>query len=414
MILSDPEVQAALQQDLEDYKRTQALSPSTWLDSFTGNQGPQMAYRNADAVIARKYRSQGDDMGYNVGWDGEVQKQNHPMLTAGLIAAGMLAPGIGQAISGMGGGGAGAAGLGAEGAFSMGTGAGIGADVGGELAGSLLAGGGAAGSGVAAGLAGVEGGGFGLPASAVAGLPSSGIASEVGGAFDAAGNFAGPSSVSGLNGASKTSSIMNRLLHRGDGSDFGIDDAAKLLGSFAQSGASNRSFGAGLQQNSDRLALQGQSDYDRFRLQGQSDYDSLRQKALEDKFNQDIQAATNNRTAESDAWKKLLHTSYILGGGQKNFPQVSPFQGSGLGAPEPGMVQGANTLQGQLLARLAPGGNLQPPDQFVPSPMFQPTPMFKPTPVSQFSSPGVGENIANYGALGLTGLGVANKIFDWF
>lgn len=195
---------------------------------------------------------------------------------------------------------------------------------------------------------------------------------------------------SGTNPGSFLQKLLAFSKQQGDGRGISTSDIAKLFGTYSQSDATNRSVAAGLTQNSDRLGLQAQDSFD-----------ALRQRALEDHFNQQIKAAEDQRLAETDAWQKLAAARYVLNGGQHNFPQVSPYQGPGPAAPDDIMKQAASTLQGQLLARLAPGGNVAAPDT------FQPTPMFKPTPVSQFTTPSTGARVADAASLGL---GLANAV----
>lgn len=173
----------------------------------------------------------------------------------------------------------------------------------------------------------------------------------------------GPGSwISRLLGGAK-STVMNPM---GGGTNAdGWADLSSLIGSFGQAEASNRATRGQFMQNYDQIAL----NYDR-----------------------------QNLAREGDAMRKLGQTSYILGGGN---PYQAPVLRSGstvdLGygpkAPSPAEIQGAQSLQGTLLNRLAPEGAL------------------KPTDPNSYVKEGMSEKIAKYGALGTGGIGAARTIW---
>jgi len=115
------------------------------------------------------------------------------------------------------------------------------------------------------------------------------------------------------------------------------------------------------------------------------------------KYDQNMLAAQTNRNAtEADALKKLAQTSYLtnghagytpptiqLGGQQRTAPDL----GAGFTAPSATQVQGAQNLQSQLAARLAPGGT------------------YTPQPLSSYATPGPGETALNYLGPGINAAG---------
>lgn len=109
-----------------------------------------------------------------------------------------------------------------------------------------------------------------------------------------------------------------------------------------------------------------------------------------------LNAQTGRNQNESDALKKLAQTSYLMNGGSKFAPQGLTLNGKTYAAPNLGdgpspasaaQMSGAASLQGQLGARLAPGGS------------------YMPQPLSGYATPGTGENLASGAAAGLGGLG---------
>lgn len=167
-------------------------------------------------------------------------------------------------------------------------------------------------------------------------------------------DYIGPEDLS----AGAAGGLMGKILKSGQG----FADLGKVLGSFADQSAKNRSTTGDFMQNYDRLMLA---------------------------------AAANRREDESDALKKLYQTSYIRGGGRPyHASAASPYTfGFGPQAPSDEMKQGATTLQAQLLQRLQPNGSYMPTDP------------------SQYTKEGIGEKIGNIGALISGGLGAAGTIF---
>lgn len=109
-----------------------------------------------------------------------------------------------------------------------------------------------------------------------------------------------------------------------------------------------------------------------------------------------LNAQTGRNQNESDSLKKLAQTSYLMNGGSKFAPQGLSLNGksyapANLGyGPSPASAaqqSGAASLQGQLGARLAPGGS------------------YTPQPLSDYATPGPGENLASGAAAGVGGLG---------
>ena len=114
-----------------------------------------------------------------------------------------------------------------------------------------------------------------------------------------------------------------------------------------------------------------------------------------------MQAEQLRNQNESDAMKKMAQTSYILGGGNPYKPATLNFGGTqmalpdfGFGpkAPSAAQMQGASTLQGQLLSRLAPGGS------------------YLPTSLDSYANPGTLENITRFGGAGAGILGAIGNI----
>lgn len=155
-------------------------------------------------------------------------------------------------------------------------------------------------------------------------------------------------------------SVISRLMG-GDGSN--LANMASLLGAFSQGEKSNRLIKGNLTQNYDRLMADAQT--------------------------------LRNRN-ESDAMAKLGMTGYIKSGGAQYKPPTIQLGGQMRTAPtfsfaprnpSAEQVQGANTLEAQLLERLKPGGS------------------YTPTPLDSYANPSLGENIGSYGALAAGGLG---------
>lgn len=269
----------------------------------------------------------------------------------GLITGGIMSGGL--AASFLGGGAAGGAGAAEAGASAP--------EAGGAIS-SLLpsttttAGSAALPTGLASGTSAAAGAGGDLAASMGADLFPNGIGAA-NDSWDAAGNFVGPSSITSPIDAGNGGSFMSKLL----GSKTNLADAGQLLGKFAAGQQNNRFARANMSQ-----------DYNRDMLLAQ-------------------QQRNNN---ESDAMKKLAQTSYIMGGGaNSSMPSALNLGGSNYSVPNPGYgpkaptaeeIAGAKSLQPQLLDRLKPGGS------------------YTPVPLSDYSNPGVAENIGDYGSLALT------------
>lgn len=163
-------------------------------------------------------------------------------------------------------------------------------------------------------------------------------------------------------------SILQKLLG-GSQKGSNLADISSLLGKFGQGQANQRVNTGNLTQNYDKLALEAQ---------------------------------TGRNQNESDALKKLAQTAYIgnggstfklptslnLGGKSYDIPQL----GGGPQAPTAPEKAGAASLQGQLQARLSPGGSVSP------------------TPLDSYAKPGAAENIGNYGALAAGGLGALSNM----
>ena len=144
-----------------------------------------------------------------------------------------------------------------------------------------------------------------------------------------------------------------------------LADLAKAVGSYGQTQAGNRETTGNFTK-----------DYDRLRLAAEQD----------------------RRLAEADALKKLAQGAYIQGGGNPYTPPkipglYIPSYGFGPKAPAPIMQQAAQTLEGQLMARLQPGAG------------------FQPTPLSSYAKPGTGEKISNIASIAIPALGWLGKLF---
>lgn len=164
-------------------------------------------------------------------------------------------------------------------------------------------------------------------------------------------------------GGSKIGSLISKLIGNRDNAA----DLSSLLGSFGQGRMNQR----GMQGNFTQA-------YDRNML-----------------------GAEQGRNAtESDAMKKLAQTSYILNGHGAPSPtsimlngqqREVPTLGTSYTAPSEAQKQGATSLQDQLTKRLAPGGT------------------YTPQPLSSYATPGILENVGQFGA---AGLGIGSTIYD--
>jgi hypothetical protein len=109
-----------------------------------------------------------------------------------------------------------------------------------------------------------------------------------------------------------------------------------------------------------------------------------------------LKAAENRRADESDALHKLAITNYLSHGGSHYKPPTIQLNGKSYTAPTLGseplpasaaQMQGASTLEGQMLKRLQPGGS------------------YEPQSLGDYATPGLAEKISNYAAPILTGIG---------
>lgn len=109
-----------------------------------------------------------------------------------------------------------------------------------------------------------------------------------------------------------------------------------------------------------------------------------------------LDAEKQRNSTESDAMKKLAQTSYIMGGGSKFKPPSLTLNGKSYQTPDLGygpspssaaQISGATSLQGQLGARLMPGGT------------------YTPQPLSDYAKPGAAENAATDAASISSGIG---------
>lgn len=156
--------------------------------------------------------------------------------------------------------------------------------------------------------------------------------------------------------------VMSKFLDQDNIGD-GLESLSRGLSGYADNERENRQMRGNFVQ-----------DYDRMRLASEQD----------------------QRTSESDAWKKALHTSYVAGGGNPYDPKKGnlPYSyGFGPKAPSPYEQQAANTLQGQLMNRLSGQSK------------------FQPTPLSEYAYAGTGEKIGQYGSLASTGLDLIGRFF---
>lgn len=111
-----------------------------------------------------------------------------------------------------------------------------------------------------------------------------------------------------------------------------------------------------------------------------------------------LQAQRAEQEAENDALNKLATTDYLKSGGS-NYQPASldggvklPSYGFGPRAVSPEVMKGANTLEGQLLRRLGPGGS------------------YTPAPLSSYAEPGTAEKISNWGGTIAGGLGALDLL----
>lgn len=151
------------------------------------------------------------------------------------------------------------------------------------------------------------------------------------------------------------------------GGSQGWADASSMLGAYGQSELMNRAMRGSMMQGYDELNL----GFDK-----------------------------QNLARESDSMKKLAQTAYLKSGGAKPLPTMGasgaiPDFGFGPRPSSAAQMQGASTLEGSLLKRLTPEGQL------------------KPTDPNTYTKEGVGEKIGKYGGLLTGGLGAAKTIGGW-
>ena len=112
-----------------------------------------------------------------------------------------------------------------------------------------------------------------------------------------------------------------------------------------------------------------------------------------------LAAMQDQRSAETDAWKKLMSTSFLTG--NNALPQSGPVTLRGRQIPvgqfSRGEIpeaarQGAESMQGMLLSRLKPGSGFQPTD------------------ISPYLKPTTGERIGNIGAITSGALGALDSL----
>lgn len=172
-------------------------------------------------------------------------------------------------------------------------------------------------------------------------------------------------STAGMGGGSAITGLLGKAVKPGADN---YSDIASLLGSFGQGKMNQRGMQGNLTQGYDRTALADQAGRD---------------------------------ATESDAMKKMAQTSYILNGHGAYKPgsiqlngqnRQLPDFGNGFSAPSDAQKQGATTLQDQLKKRLAPGGTVSP------------------SPLEDYATPGLAENIGQYGAAATAGLGLISKL----
>jgi hypothetical protein len=166
-----------------------------------------------------------------------------------------------------------------------------------------------------------------------------------------------------------------------------LADLGSVLGAFSQGKKADRVVEGNFQGDYDRMMLDRESEMNRMGLASQ--------------------AARNSN--ESDALRKLQQTAYMKGGGSSFVPPTISLGGQERTAPSfPGIaprgmspeeIQGASSLQGQVMDRLKPGGS------------FTPSNTYQPKPVEEYSKPGVMEQIGSYGGVAS---GILGSLTDFF
>lgn len=169
----------------------------------------------------------------------------------------------------------------------------------------------------------------------------------------------------------------------------GLADIASILGSFSSGKKADRIVEGNFVGDRDKMMLDRESIIAKIML--------------------DAQDARNRN--ESDALRKLQQSSYIAGGGFKPTPQNITLRGNTTSLPSFGFgpqgaskesMTGAASLRDQMLGRLQNQESYVPKFDYVPS------------DITDFSKPGLLENIGSYGGAGAGILsaipGIASKI----
>jgi hypothetical protein len=165
-----------------------------------------------------------------------------------------------------------------------------------------------------------------------------------------------------------------------------MTDLASILGGFSSGEKANRVVEGNFQGNYDNMMVDRENAMNNMGLRAQAD----------------------RNANETDALKKLQQTSYIAGGGSNYGPmsimlggqqrQLPNFPGMAPMKPTGAEMSGARDLQGQMAARLQPGGS------------FQPEWNYTPRDVSEYAKPGLMEQIGSYGGAAVGGLGAIDKL----
>lgn len=154
--------------------------------------------------------------------------------------------------------------------------------------------------------------------------------------------------------------VIEQLMQGSEPTGSGWADAASVFAAMGQGAKADRTLAGPLTQGYDRLRLQ---------------------------------AEAQRADLEKDALKKLAITNYLTSGGSKFDMSSLPYQYGGPPRP-PGeaQVEGAKTLQAQLLKRMQEGGT------------------YMPTPHEKYTQPGTLEKIGQYGGLATGGIGTIEEL----
>lgn len=201
----------------------------------------------------------------------------------------------------------------------------------------------------------------------------------------------------------------------------GFVDLAGILGGFSSGEKADRVVRGNFQQDHDRMMLDREglrnqlmmnreAERNRLGLDAQSDYDRLK-----------LLAGAERRDSESDALRKVQIADFISSGGIKPFSMtqtpeltlpggqriggqsVASFSGMALPPIGEGEKQAANILRPQMLDRLS--SPAFEPTKFEPKYDYEPDWGYQPSDPSQYSKPGLLENIGKWGAVGTGVLG---------